>query len=98
LPDHSTGVNINVSAGFESMQRPAVGADKLDRPDIVSFDANSSDKGILSGQFMPFHYFARPPMGACRPTTSRPAPYPEFFNNIKLEGGNGGQFGSLMGG
>jgi hypothetical protein len=43
-----------MSAGFESLQGPAVGADELDRADIVSFDANSSDHGILSSQFKPF--------------------------------------------
>jgi hypothetical protein len=41
-----------MSTGFEGLQRLAVGADKFDRPDIGSFDANSSDKGTLSGQFM----------------------------------------------
>jgi hypothetical protein len=51
-------MNIDMSAGFEGLQGPAVGADKLYRPDICSFDANSSDKGILSGQFMPFNDLA----------------------------------------
>src|SRR5260370_26005697 len=49
-----------MSAGIEGLQRLAVGADQLDRPDIGSFDANSWDKGTLSGQFMPAHYLARP--------------------------------------
>jgi hypothetical protein len=91
-------MNIDMSAGFESVQRPAVGANKLDRPDIVRFDANSSDKGILNSQFPPFHRLVRSVMGARRPTGSLPAAHPEFFNDIKLEGGNGSQFGSLMGG
>jgi hypothetical protein len=91
-------MNIDMSAGFERLQSPAAGTDKLDRPDIVSFDADSSNNGILGGQFVPFHYLVRPPMGARQPATSLPAAHLEFFNNIKLEGGNGGQFGSLMGG
>jgi hypothetical protein len=37
-------------------------------------------------------------MAARRPITPVAAVYPEFLNNIKLDGGNGGQFGSLMGG
>src|SRR6266403_1911604 len=54
LPDQFAEIYIDMSAGLEGLQRPAVGTDKLDRPDICSFDANPSDKGILCDQFMPF--------------------------------------------
>ena len=89
---------IDMSASFEGLQGPAVGADKLDRPDICSFDANSSDTGILSDQLVPFHRLVGPVVATLRPATSVAAENPEFFNNIKREGGNDGQFGSLMGG
>lgn len=91
-------MNIDMSAGFEGLQRPAVGADKLDRPDICGFDANASNNGILGGQFRPFPTSFDRQRAARWPIAFRSTAHCEFFNDIKLEGGNGGQFGSLMGG